>query len=240
MVYVGSKNRLSKHIAPIIQSYIDGMGDKCNGYWEPFVGGANMIDKINFPHKYGFDKHKYLIALLKHVQQTTDDLPDTITREEYYAVKGNQDKYPDWYVGLVGFCASYKGKWFDGYSNGAKTKIGTVRNYADEAIRNLKAQAPRLNGIEFSCRDYFDCLADGFVIYCDIPYRASTKYSTGDFDYDRFYSWCKEMAKTNIVLVSEYWMPDDGFECIWSGGLRCTLNKDNQTDRTEKLFLCKV
>lgn len=43
MKYVGSKNRISKQIAPIIQSYIDGMGDKCNGYWEPFVGGAKMI-----------------------------------------------------------------------------------------------------------------------------------------------------------------------------------------------------
>lgn len=39
MKYVGSKNRIAKYIAPIIQSYIDDMGDKCNGYWEPFVGG---------------------------------------------------------------------------------------------------------------------------------------------------------------------------------------------------------
>ena len=31
MKYVGSKNRLSKQIAPIIQSYIDNMPD-CNGY----------------------------------------------------------------------------------------------------------------------------------------------------------------------------------------------------------------
>ena len=30
MKYVGSKARLSKQLAPIIQSYIDGMGDKCN------------------------------------------------------------------------------------------------------------------------------------------------------------------------------------------------------------------
>lgn len=239
MVYVGSKNRLSKHIAPIIQSYIDDMGDKCNGYWEPFVGGANMIDKINSPHKYGSDKHKYLIALLKHVQQTTDDLPDTITREEYYAVRNSQDKYPKWYVGLAGFCASYNGKWFGGYANNVKTKIGTVRNYTDEAIRNLKEQAPKLSGIEFSCRDYLDSSTDGFVIYVDPPYANSTKYATGDFDYDRFYAWCKEMAKNNIVLVSEYRMPDDGFECVWSGKLRCTLNKDAHTDKIEKLFLCK-
>ncbi len=230
---------MSKQLAPIIQPYIDDMGDRCNGYWEPFVGGANMIDKIKCPHKYGSDKHKHLIALLKHIQQTTDDLPNTITKAEYDAVRASPDKYPDWYVGLVGFCASYNGKWFGGYANGVRTKIGTIRNYTDEAIRNLKKQVPRLSEIEFSCRDYFDCSTDGFVIYCDIPYRSSTGYATGNFDYDRFYAWCKEMAKTNIVLISEYWMPNDGFECIWSGGLRCTLNKDNHTDKVEKLFLCK-
>ena len=31
MKYVGSKARLSKQLAPIIHSYIDGMGDKCIG-----------------------------------------------------------------------------------------------------------------------------------------------------------------------------------------------------------------
>ena len=64
MKYVGSKNRLSKQLALIIQSYIDGMGERCNGYWEPFVGGANMIDKIKCKDKYGTDKHKYLIVIL--------------------------------------------------------------------------------------------------------------------------------------------------------------------------------
>ena len=38
---MGSKNRLSKYLAPIIQSYIT---DETKGYLEPFVGGANMID----------------------------------------------------------------------------------------------------------------------------------------------------------------------------------------------------
>ena len=32
---------------------------------------------------------------------------------------------------------------------------------------------------------------------------------------------------------------DDMFECVWSGKLRCTLNKDAHTDKIEKLFLCK-
>ena len=43
MRYVGSKNRISKYLVPIIQNYIN---DNCKGYIEPFVGGANIIDKI--------------------------------------------------------------------------------------------------------------------------------------------------------------------------------------------------
>ena len=43
MKYVGSKNKLSKELAPLIQSYIT---NDTTMYLEPFVGGANMIDKI--------------------------------------------------------------------------------------------------------------------------------------------------------------------------------------------------
>ena len=238
MKYVGSKNRISKQIAPIIQSYIDGMGDKCNGYWEPFVGGANMIDKIKAPHKYGSDKHKYLINLLWHIQQTTDDLPDTITEAEYDAVNKDPLSYPEWYVGLVGFC-TFGAKWFGGYPRGFKADGVTPRDITNEAIRNLKKQAPNLKGIEFYCSNYLDQSADGMVIYCDPPYRDTTKYPTGNFDYDKFYAWCKEMSKTNIVLVSEYWMPEDGFECIWSGELKCTLDKNSRSNKVEKLYLYK-
>lgn len=41
MQYLGSKNKISKHILPILLEYLD---DRT--YVEPFVGGANMIDKI--------------------------------------------------------------------------------------------------------------------------------------------------------------------------------------------------
>ena len=46
MKYVGSKNRISKYIAPILQGYID--RNNVEIYYEPFVGGANMVDKIHF------------------------------------------------------------------------------------------------------------------------------------------------------------------------------------------------
>ena len=46
MNYMGSKNRLSKELVPIIQSYIDNMPN-CNGYLEPFVGGQMLLIKLN-------------------------------------------------------------------------------------------------------------------------------------------------------------------------------------------------
>ena len=46
MKYMGSKNRLSKELVPIIQSYIDNMPN-CNGYLDPFVGGQMLLTKLN-------------------------------------------------------------------------------------------------------------------------------------------------------------------------------------------------
>ena len=237
MKYVGSKNRLAKDLAPIIQSYID--DNHITHYWEPMCGGANMIDKIKCEHKFGSDIHPYLIALLKQAQIDTSVFPTTITEQEYKTVRANPKNYPDWFVGLVGFCASYNGKWWGGYANGVKTKIGTIRNYTDEAIKNLVKQASNLKDIHFECKSFEACNnVKGFVIYCDIPYQNSTKYATDDFPYEKFYSWCKKMSQNNIVLISEYFMSDD-FECIWSKELKCTLDKNSRTDKIERLFRVK-
>lgn len=202
-------------------------------------GGANLIDKIKCVNRYGSDIHKYLIALLQHVQITTDDLPATFDENEYKAVRQNPDKYPEWYVGLVGFC-SFGGKWWGGYPRGFKNDSVTPRDIVNETIRNLIKQAPNLKDIEFFHDDYIDCgtgIRD-YVVYCDIPYRNSTKYATKNFDYEKFYDWCKYMSQHNIVLISEYWMPDD-FESIWQKQLKCTLDKNSRSDKTEKLFKWK-
>lgn len=42
--YMGSKSRIAKYIVPIIQKYID--ENNIEKYVEPFVVGANVIDKI--------------------------------------------------------------------------------------------------------------------------------------------------------------------------------------------------
>lgn len=201
------------------------------------MGGGNVIDKVKCEHKYASDVQPYLIALLKQAQKDTSVFPETITLEEYKDVKDNKEKYPAWYVGLVGFCASFGGKFFNGY--GRDSKGG--RSISNERIRNLIKQSPNLKDIQFTCCDFRNIkpTIKNFVIYCDIPYKNSTKYKVDDFPYGEFYDWCRQMAKNNIVLVSEYNMPDD-FECIWQKEIKTSLCIDRaKTDskRVEKLFI---
>jgi site-specific DNA-adenine methylase len=241
MKYVGSKNRLAKELAPIIQSYIT---DETKGYIEPFVGGANMIDKIKCEKKYGCDIHEELIELLKYVQDLDNELPQHISEEEYIKVKDNKDKYPKWYVGLVGFCATFGAKYFGGYARSFKADGVTPRNQSNESIRNIEKQRVNLQGIKFINKSFLDLdttKLDGYVIYCDIPYKGTLKYSINEFPYDKFYDWCLKLSKNNIVLISEYNMPEDKFECIWEKEHKVLINsarepKDVANIRIEKLF----
>ena len=239
MKYVGSKNRLAKELTPIIQSYIT---DDTKGYLEPFVGGANMIDKISCNNKFGCDIHEELIELLKYIQNTNNVLPTTITEEEYNKVRLNKDKYEKWYIGFIGFCATFGAKYFGGYARSFKEDKITPRDMPAEGIKNIEKQRKNLQNIKFKCCSYDEINKNikDFVIYCDPPYKGTLKYTT-DFDYDKFYKWCKEMSKNNIVLISEYWMPEE-FECIWEKKTTVRIDsnrksKDKKMERTEKLFI---
>ena len=242
MRYMGSKNRLAKELIPIIQSYIT---EDTKGYLEPFVGGANVIDKIKCNNKIGCDIHKQLIALLNKAKDNIDDIPDIILEETYKEVKNNKESYEDWYVGLVGFCASFGAKYFGGYAR--DNKNDSSGKWSQGAIRNLKKQAPLLKDIEFKCCNFLDLPKDkikGYVIYCDIPYRGTTKYKTNSFPYEKFYEWAIEMAKNNTVLISEYNMPSN-FKCIWEKDTKANFDSNRiaaneNCKRTEKLFLCNT
>ena len=242
MRYMGSKSRFAKELIPIIQSYIT---EDTKGYLEPFVGGANVIDKIKCTNKIGCDIHKQLIALLNKAKDNIDDIPDIISEETYKEVKNNKESYEDWYVGLVGFCASFGAKYFGGYARDSKND--NSGKWSKQAIENLKKQAPSLKDIEFKCCNFLNLPKDkikGYVIYCDIPYKGTSKYSTDSFPYEEFYKWANEMAKYNTVLVSEYNMPSN-FKCIWEKDTKVNFDSNRITanencKRTEKLFLCNM
>lgn len=204
-------------------------------------GGCNVIDKVVCDKKIASDNHKYLIAMFQNLDKI-HTLPEFITKEHYSEVRDcfNEGEiyYPDWYIGAVGFLASYNGRFFDGgYAGLVNTKAGTVRNYYDEAKRNLLEQVPRLKDIEFEYIDYKyytdfeDCL-----FYLDPPYKGVKQYgSSKGFNHDEFWSWCRHMSEKNVVLISEHEAPSD-FECIWQQEVKRTIDNNKRVKAVEKLF----
>ena len=231
MVYMGSKARLAKHLAPIIQSYIT---PDTVGYLEPFVGGANMIQHIKHEKRYGSDINKYLIALLKYSQDLNNILPETISEEEYRKVKNNKDNYDDWYVGLVGFCATFGGKYFGGYARDSYDIVA-------KRIISLAKQRSSLHSINFKSLPFNDIRElKNFTIYCDPPYFGTTAYNFKSFNHEIFWDWVRDYSKNNIVLVSEYKAPND-FEVIFEKKVITKLTKDGTAYKpdVERVFKWK-
>lgn len=238
MVYQGSKARVAKFIIPIIQDAIDTMGYAF--YLEPFCGGCNVIDKIKCNVRVASDNNQYLIALLKNLNKLSD-MPDAITKQHYKEVRMSYnlglEKYQDWYTGAVGFLSSQKGRFFDGgYSGTIVTKTGVVRNYYDEAKRNLMRQSGELAGVEFICKDYkhWGCLENA-AIYCDPPYKCGKGYCNKSFNSNEFWDWVRGMSKKNLVYVSETEAPKD-FITVCGYPTKRIMNTDSYLDCVEKLF----
>ena len=235
MKYVGSKNRLAKYIVPILQTIIEGYNPSL--YVEPFVGGANIIDKIRCVHigKWGIDNNFYLIQMWVYLIHANWNPPETISEEFYIKVRDNKEEFPPHVVGLVGFCATYGAKWFGGYARGFKADKITPRDIPNEGIRNIKKQISNLQDTLFIHGEYSDFLFTNAVIYCDPPYKG-TSYYKDKFDHEEFYEWCRKTSENNIVVISEYWMPND-FICMWRKTHKTSLDTDTHYDRVEKLFI---
>lgn len=238
MVYQGSKNKLAKYIIPILLDYINENNIKT--YIEPFVGGCNIIDKIKCQTRIGSDSNKDLIALLKYVQKdnSLSIAPQECSFEHYIEVRADKNnlKYTKEYRALIGYCASYGGRYFDG----GYGRSGDGNIYSERVV-NLKQQAPTLSGIDLSCKDYKDYLDKGInnaLFYLDPPYKGTKQYNRQELNYEEFYDFCRQLSKNNIVVVSEYNMPDD-FECIWQKerSINQNSNRVKSDKATEKLFI---
>lgn len=241
MVYQGSKDKISKYLIPIIQDYIE--KNNIDTYIELMVGGCNLIDKVQCEKKIGCDINNDLITLLKYIQKDNEVsiAPLDCSFDHYKDVRVNKynGKYPLEYVALIGYCASYGGRYFDGgYATAGKS---SQRNIYQERVKNLRKQAPLLNDIEFYCCDYFNFDFSKYknaLFYFDPPYKGTKQYSKDIFDYDKFYDFCRDLSKTNIALISEYDMPDD-FKCIWKKEVKVNQKSNRTTaDKAiEKLFI---
>lgn len=231
MKYMGSKNRIAKEILPIM------LKERDKRTWvEPFVGGANIIDKVQ-GNRIGNDNQEYVIALYKELQNGYTP-PKEVTSDLFFEVENNKDKYPKELVGYLGTQLTFGCEWWGSFRRDNTGK----RNYDVEAYNNVMKQKPNLIGVEFICGDYRNLeIPSNSLIYCDPPYRGVRKYiGNVKFDSDIFWEVCRNWSKQgHIVFVSEYDAPTD-FECVWSKEISASANNSITTGQglkaVEKLF----
>jgi len=237
---MGSKNRIAKHILPIILK--DRKEGQC--YVEPFVGGANLIDKVD-GWRIGADSNYWLIKALKLIQ--SGDLPadnSEFTERDYKMcvshAKGERDivGYCDGLIGYALIAFSFGAKWCGGWSRGKKSD-GSDRDYVAEQFRANKKQSAGIKGVVFKNKSYESLeVPPRSVIYCDPPYAGTTKYKD-DFDHNSFFDWCRDKCKEgHQVFISEYNAPDD-FVCVWQKEIQSGLNTNSTKKGIEKLFVHK-
>lgn len=227
MKYMGSKNRIAKDILPII------LKDRKPNQWyvEPFVGGANLIDKVD-GNRIGNDVNTYLICLLESLSKGWVP-PKNVSEELYNRIKDNISEFDPELVGYIGFQLSFGSKWFGGYRRDSKG----IRNYSHEAQRNVLSQSHKLKDIIFYTTNYNQFyIPEQSIIYCDPPYENTVSYKD-KFNHTEFWQWCRDMSnKGHTVYVSEYNSPDD-FKCIWEKQIKNTLDSTRTFSAVERLFV---
>ena len=252
MRYSGSKAKIAKHIIPFIMKELK-PGFK---YVEPFVGGCNVIDKVDWENKVGYDNNSYVISLWAAIRLgLAFNIPKEVTEAQYNEMKELAKKgscsitYPRYMIGYVGNACSYGSAWFNGY---AKINEKRGENHILEAFHNFIKQIrdfKHLHGTYFTTGDYKDAFHvetslgenKNVVFYCDPPYRGTKGYKDKCFNHDEFWDFIRKYAKLGYkIFVSEYEAPDD-FKCIWSmekkDGMGTTKCGSKQKTKIEKLFI---
>ena len=233
MEYMGSKNKIAKFIIPIMLKNHKGSSN----FYDLFCGGGNLIEKIpDTFKKFGNDKNNATILALKMIRNHLNEIPihnRLFTKTAYLKCKRDYQKKPNMLNSYVGFAYSFGAKFYGGWRNSKDN-----RDYVSESQRSAEKQSILLQNVILSNLSYEEVkLEPKSLIYCDIPYRDTTAYTTGIFDYDAFYDWCRNKSKEGYtVFVSEYEAPED-FKCIWQKEVKCLMDKHGNNRRIEKLFL---
>lgn len=239
MRYLGGKFRQARHIAAEITKLAAGI----TSYYEPFVGGASVFDRIalNFEHTEVSDVHPDLMMMWQAVAGGWWQPPEGLSEVDY---RNLRDAPVSALRGFAGFGCSYGGKWFGGYAreNVSPKHTGNICAASARSVMRT-AELMRRCDTKILCRSYGDLdPKPGSVIYCDPPYAGTTEYSgTSEFNHDEFWStaklWAVDLAC--IVLVSEYTAPHD-IPQLYSMPARKSVGSTNLDTATERLFALGV
>lgn len=231
MKFMGSKRRIAKYILPIM------LEQRENRVWvEPFVGGGNMLEKVD-GYRIGADYDRNVISALTTIRDRIHDIPKNsseFTENDYRMLRTHDFNGLN---GYLGFALSYGGKWMGGWSRHDASGV-KHRDYVSEAYRSAVKQSDRLKNTILVHSSYDSLVVPpNSLIYCDPPYSGTTGYK-GGFNHDKFWNWCRHMSSLgHRVFISEYSAPND-FKCIWSGEITTSLTKDSGGKRgIEKLFI---
>ena len=236
MRYLGSKTRIKNDIIPIITRHLDGT----NEFVDAFMGGANVIDGVDYPNKVGIEINRYVCAMWTKIRNFGIKwIPQAFDEEDYYEVKSDYknktEQFENALIGYVGNCLSFGSKWFGGF---AKYNPKKKEDHVKEAYNGVKKQVKNFKYLDQTrfinaSYDEYDYKPNS-VIYCDPPYQSTIGYESS-FDHEKFWKWVRQMTMDgHYVYVSEYSAPSD-MTCIWRKSVKEQVGK-NTNQKVEKLF----
>lgn len=231
MRYLGGKARTRNEIC----AYLNMVRQPGQPYWEPFVGGGWVLEKIKGQPTYASDANEALIAMWQALQDGWEP-PSVVTETMYLEAKAGM--YEPALTAFIGFGCSFGGKWFAGYAGFDKRNR---RNYAQNSFNSLTRKINKFGDIcHFFAADFLTCHAPdaNCLIYCDPPYENTTAYgAVPPFDHAKFWERVRWLEKRgHTVIVSEYQAPND-FSPVLEIITRTDMDTINGKDqRVEKLF----
>ena len=236
MKYMGSKARLSKDIANILNREIE---KRNSVFYDVFVGGFNLLPAVDASIIYANDICSYITTFYEEFLSGNFTPPSSLSEDLYNDIKNNKDSYPKPLVAFAGYACSFGGKFFGGYARSFNTK-GEPRDHPNEQYRALIKRKKHLKDkkliISNTCYKNIDIIPNS-VVYCDPPYVTTTEYKT-KFCHEDFYTWCENLVKEKncSVYVSEYFVNRKGWEVVFSKKLKTNIRDKNNSTRQEKLY----
>jgi DNA adenine methylase len=226
--YKGSKSRYANKILNAIMEDLNAEGLSTqyiieNMYFvDLFCGGCSMVKKAPCKNRIANDINPYIISYLSRIQaEGTDWLLEpfywNITPEIYKifkeSIKNKMDNFSHACLGHVGINFSYGSDFFVGYNNDPKQ---TPQTLARTAFKNAQEDYQLLQNVKLINLDYRQVpIPPKSIVYCDIPYKDTSKYFDTNFDMDEFFEYTKQLAmQGHYVYYSEYSEPPAHIEGI--------------------------
>lgn len=254
MRYMGGKGRLAQNIAYRINTIA--FCENITEYYEPFMGGCSVGEIVTIPNRHFSDINNWVVELFKKIQTDMFEYK-FVTREEWHDVKDHakagSDKYPQWYYAWVGICCSFRAVTFQAYGGEYIDTLSQRKvNPQLQCYNQLLKEREMLSGADFRTCSY-EQIGKPYhaIIYCDSPYKGTHGYMGGElvncstrkttFDFEKYDNWLAEMAKENLIIISEYSMNPDRFGLIESVQLNKGVGGGNTDDESsiENLYYVK-